>query len=274
MSVVKVFITCSHLNALASLSTVYLIERQQIRNISPLWHFGLQTNSSVSVCSLCEGSKDIKNLNTFLHLFRFFQFLLLHYWFGKMIQHWSPHITRPRVTCTIHTIPLVDGWPHLMSSSVMDTGSSSCCNFPKRINALHGRCIPLATSLVTSAGWVSGLWRGHSQEATCMRVFYTLPISGFDPASLMEGTKRRCKGAINDACYLCTISCSIPCLLMECKSAMQSDPIVTEKLFVLCALLVIKRNENWFKQFADEWRASRKMGWLNQLKQNLFELKL
>lgn len=69
---VKVFITCSHLNALASLSTVYLIERQQIRNISPLWHFGLQTNSSVSVCSLCEGSKDIKNLNTFLHLFRFF----------------------------------------------------------------------------------------------------------------------------------------------------------------------------------------------------------
>lgn len=71
-----------------------------------------------------------------------------------------------------------------------------------------------------------------------MQVFYTLPVSGFDPTSFMEGIMRRCKRAINDAYHLCAISCTVPCLLMECKSC-ESDPTVMDELFVLCTLLFI-----------------------------------
>lgn len=35
-----------------------------------------------------------------------------------------------------------------------------------------------------------------------MQVFYTLPVSGFDPTPFTEGIKRRCERAINDAYHL------------------------------------------------------------------------
>lgn len=71
-----------------------------------------------------------------------------------------------------------------------------------------------------------------------MQVFYTLLVSGFDPRSFMEGIKRRCKRAINDAYHLCAISCTDPCLLMDgLMQIVQSDPSVMDELFILCALL-------------------------------------
>lgn len=154
--------------------------------------------------------------------------MLLDFWFRKMIQRWYFRITRVRVVCTMHKIPLLDGWPY-WCPAVWWTQAGSCCNSPKRINALHDRCISLATSLFGNICQM-GVWtqdRSHLGRQRASESFTPYP-SRFDPTSLMEGIKRRCKGAINDAYHLCTISCSIPCLVMACKSAMQSDPLVID----------------------------------------------
>lgn len=71
-----------------------------------------------------------------------------------------------------------------------------------------------------------------------MQVFYTLPVSGFDPTSCMEGIKRRCKRAINDAYHLCG-HFLYRSMFINGMQIVQSDPTVMDELFVSCALLFI-----------------------------------